>query len=65
MLGWLSWSAIVCAIAGALSLDPLGLFATNGQSFMLLVTAIAGTVLFGMFDAWESEDSAELETEER
>ena len=55
MIIWMAISAIVCALCGALVADPLGLIATTGQSYLLLLMALAGTVLFGAFDAYESQ----------
>jgi hypothetical protein len=58
MFTWLAWSAVFCASCFVLAMDPLGFFATTGQSFLLLLMALAGTVLFGAFDAYESEGPA-------
>ena len=57
MLALILTSASVCGLCGLLGSGSVLPVPETAQSVLYLVMALAATVLFGAFDAYESQDS--------
>lgn len=64
MLAWIAASAIVCVICATLGFGSFFSMTPQGQGLLLLVLAIAATVLLGAFEAYEGQGRTPERTED-
>jgi hypothetical protein len=64
MLALVALSAFVCVVSAALGFGPFLALSIQAQGLVLLVLAIAATVLLGAFEAYEGQGPSADRTED-